>query len=121
MESIGSPVDLSIDWNVSCVNGERWHPFTLTNAPEKDYLSVRIRVIGDFTKYLSQKLGCDVEGVNEWEENLGDRNRLMTVLSRIVIDGPFGAASEDVFKYEVTVLVGAGIGVTPFASVLKSI
>ncbi|KAG0014369.1 hypothetical protein BGZ80_010482 [Entomortierella chlamydospora] len=38
-----------------------------------------------------------------------------------MIDGPFGAASEDVFKFEVTVLVGAGIGVTPFASVLKSI
>ncbi|KAF8926894.1 NADPH oxidase 1 [Dissophora ornata] len=46
---------------------------------------------------------------------------LVTVLPRVMIDGPFGAASEDVFKFEVTVLVGAGIGVTPFASVLKSI
>ncbi|GJJ73464.1 NADPH oxidase 2 [Entomortierella parvispora] len=99
----------------------QWHPFTLTNAPEEDYLSVHIRVLGDFTKELSQKLGCDVGGVGEWEENLGDRNGLVTVLPRVMIDGPFGAASEDVFKYEVTVLVGAGIGVTPFASVLKSI
>ena len=39
----------------------------------------------------------------------------------VYIDGPFGSASEDVFKYEVSVLVGAGIGVTPFASILKSI
>ncbi|KAG0005511.1 hypothetical protein BGZ79_004265 [Entomortierella chlamydospora] len=99
----------------------QWHPFTLTNAPEEDYLSVHIRVVGDFTKALSQKLGCDVEGVGEWEENLGDKNGLVTILPRIMIDGPFGAASEDVFKFEVTVLVGAGIGVTPFASVLKSI
>ncbi|KAF9180725.1 hypothetical protein BGZ51_005934 [Haplosporangium sp. Z 767] len=99
----------------------QWHPFTLTNAPEEDYLSVHIRVIGDFTKDLSRKLGCDVEGVGEWEENLGDKNGLVKILPRIMIDGPFGAASEDVFKYEVTVLVGAGIGVTPFASVLKSI
>lgn len=37
------------------------------------------------------------------------------------MDGPFGTASEDVFQYEVAMLVGAGIGVTPFASVLKSI
>jgi NADPH oxidase len=37
------------------------------------------------------------------------------------IDGPFGSASEDCFKYEVAVCVGAGIGVTPFSSVLKSI
>ncbi|KAF9289250.1 hypothetical protein BGZ68_009735 [Mortierella alpina] len=99
----------------------QWHPFTLTNAPEEDYLSVHIRVIGDFTTELAKKLGCDVEGVGEWEDNLGDKNGLVTILPKIMIDGPFGAASEDVFKYEVTVLVGAGIGVTPFASVLKSI
>ncbi|KAF8977360.1 hypothetical protein BGZ46_007458 [Entomortierella lignicola] len=99
----------------------QWHPFTLTSAPEEDYISIHMRVVGDFTKDLSKKLGCDAEGVGEWEESLGDRNGLVTVLPRIMIDGPFGAASEDVFKYEVTVLVGAGIGVTPFASVLKSI
>ncbi|KAG0319496.1 hypothetical protein BGZ99_005085 [Dissophora globulifera] len=99
----------------------QWHPFTLTNAPEEDYLSVHIRVIGDFTEALSRKLGCDVDGVGEWEDTLSDRNGMVTVLPQIMIDGPFGAASEDVFKFEVTVLVGAGIGVTPFASVLKSI
>lgn len=41
--------------------------------------------------------------------------------ARIEVDGPFGTVSEDVFQYEVAVLVGAGIGVTPFASILKSI
>jgi len=44
----------------------------------------------------------------------------MAVL-RLAIDGPFGTASEDVFRYEVVMLVGAGIGVTPFASILKSV
>ena len=39
----------------------------------------------------------------------------------ISVDGPFGTASEDVFSHEVGLLVGAGIGVTPFASILKSI
>ena len=43
------------------------------------------------------------------------------VCVRIAIDGPFGTASEDVFRYEVVMLVGAGIGVTPFASILKSV
>jgi len=39
------------------------------------------------------------------------------------IDGPFGAASEEVFthNYKTMVLCAAGIGVTPFASILKSI
>ena len=30
-------------------------------------------------------------------------------------------ASQDVFKYDVAILIGAGIGVTPFASILKHI
>jgi NADPH oxidase 2 len=38
------------------------------------------------------------------------------VLPRIMVDGPFGSASEDFLKYETVLLVGAGIGVTPFAS-----
>lgn len=37
-----------------------------------------------------------------------------------MVDGPFGSASEDFFKYETVLLVGAGIGVTPFASILKT-
>src|ERR1700721_832754 len=44
-----------------------------------------------------------------------------SILSLVMIDGPFGSASEDFQQYEVAILVGAGIGVTPFASILKSI
>lgn len=40
-------------------------------------------------------------------------------LPMVRIDGPYGAPAEDVFDAEVAVLVGAGIGVTPFASILK--
>lgn len=42
-------------------------------------------------------------------------------LPAVRIDGPYGAPAEDVFNVEVAVLVGAGIGVTPFASILKHI
>lgn len=45
----------------------------------------------------------------------------LSLFLRLAIDGPFGTASEDVFRYEVVMLVGAGIGVTPFASILKSV
>eukprot|EP00927_Polykrikos_kofoidii_P023272 TRINITY_DN21494_c0_g1_i1.p1 TRINITY_DN21494_c0_g1~~TRINITY_DN21494_c0_g1_i1.p1 ORF type:complete len:1467 (+),score=227.03 TRINITY_DN21494_c0_g1_i1:51-4403(+) len=40
---------------------------------------------------------------------------------RIRLDGPHGAPSELVWKHRVCMLVGAGIGVTPFASVLRSL
>ena len=60
-------------------------------------------------------------GVDKNASNPDVDPSLRKVLPRVYIDGPFGSASEDVFKYEVAVLVGAGIGVTPFASILKSI
>lgn len=39
----------------------------------------------------------------------------------LFMDGPYGTASEEVFHYQVMVLVAAGIGVTPFASILKTL
>lgn len=112
-----------------------WHPFTLTSAPEEDYISIHVRVLGDFTEKLLSKLGCDYKEEAKLREKNRDRLKsiydgvdisldnpgLYKVLPRIMVDGPFGSASEDVFKFEVAVLVGAGIGVTPFASILKSI
>ncbi|KAJ1444532.1 ferric reductase NAD binding domain-containing protein [Pelagophyceae sp. CCMP2097] len=39
----------------------------------------------------------------------------------VKVDGPYGAPAEAVYDYSVLVLVGAGIGITPFASILKTI
>jgi NADPH oxidase len=116
----------------------QYHPFTLTSAPEEDYISVHIRMQGDFTKELGRVLGCDVDKKGAAPEKGKESSHVVSVspnspdsqgtdpairriLPRVFIDGPFGSASEDVFKYEIAVLVGAGIGVTPFASILKSI
>ncbi|KAJ2716212.1 hypothetical protein H4R19_000777 [Coemansia spiralis] len=44
-----------------------------------------------------------------------------SILPQVLVDGPFGSASEDVFNHEIAMLFCAGIGCTPFASVLKSI
>ncbi len=35
------------------------------------------------------------------------------------IDGAFGTASEETFNFKTVMLIGGGIGVTPFASILK--
>ncbi|KAK1167464.1 cytochrome b-245 heavy chain-like [Acipenser oxyrinchus oxyrinchus] len=92
--------------NCPSISQLEWHPFTMTSAPEEDFFSVHIRSMGDWTRDLISK-------VNEAEKG--------GFLPRIAVDGPFGTASEDVFDYEVSMLVGCGIGVTPFASILKSI
>jgi hypothetical protein len=46
-------------------------------------------------------------------------HKCLPVCLQFYLDGPFGAGQQDWFKYEVTVLVGGGIGITPYASILK--
>jgi len=93
------------------------------SAPEEDYISVHIRVAGDFTRDFAKALGCDFDKKDKDEKDPGGKvvgtstnPPLNRVLPRIMVDGPFGSASEDFLKYETVLLVGAGIGVTPFAS-----
>jgi len=39
----------------------------------------------------------------------------------VFVDGPYGEGHQDWHRYDVSILVGGGIGVTPFASILKDI
>jgi predicted ferric reductase len=101
----------------------------IISAPEEDYISVHIRVVGDFTKALAKAVGCDFEtkekggkggkgGDVDGGKVIGTvaNPPLNRTLPRVMVDGPFGSASEDFLNYETVLLVGAGIGVTPFAS-----
>ena len=40
---------------------------------------------------------------------------------KLYLDGPFGEGHQDWYRYDVAILVGGGIGVTPFASILKEL
>ncbi|OCF60711.1 hypothetical protein L486_00349 [Kwoniella mangroviensis CBS 10435] len=123
--------------NVPDVSKFQWHPFTISSAPEDPYVSVHIRQVGDFTLALGDRLGAtkgiasqkldypDEKGDYDYgrrkdfiEINPNSVGKGMPVLR---IDGPFGAPAEDVFNSEVAVLIAGGIGVTPFASILKHI
>nr|KAJ3405144.1 hypothetical protein HK105_003795 [Polyrhizophydium stewartii] len=92
-----------------------WHPFTLTSSPHEDFLSIHIRVVGDWTTKMAHRVGCRFGDPEE--KGMAPPSTLPFVM----VDGPYGSASEDVFDYEVGVLVGGGIGVTPFASIIKTI
>lgn len=37
------------------------------------------------------------------------------------VDGPYGTPTRQIFASEHAILIGAGIGITPFASILQSI
>ena len=79
-------------------------------------MSVHIRVVGDFTSAFAKALGCDFDSKEDKAGGVVVPPPINRVLPRVMVDGPFGSASEDFLKFETVLLVGAGIGVTPFAS-----
>ncbi|KAF7122040.1 hypothetical protein CNMCM5793_009595 [Aspergillus hiratsukae] len=108
------------------VSNTQWHPFTITSCPFDPYISIHVRQVGDFTRALGDALGCgpaqarDMEGLDPlgmYEVALQNGQKM----PKLLIDGPYGAPAEDVFENEIAVLIGTGIGVTPWASILKNI
>ena len=93
----------------------QWHPFTLTSAPHEDHCSVHINVCGNWTSRLTAALNV---------EFLSDGSAICKPIDRlpsIFIDGPYGGECEKMIDYDVVLAIGAGIGQTPFASILKSL
>ncbi len=66
-------------------------------------------------------LTSKVVGVDQKAAILDIDPTIRRPLPRVFIDGPFGGTWEDIFEYEVTVLIGYEAGIMPFASILKSI
>jgi predicted ferric reductase len=92
---------------IPAVARQEWHPFTLTSAPEEQgRLTVHVRALGNWTaKMLDRILDCQETGQP----------------AVVHIDGPYGSASRHLFEAPHAVAIAAGIGVTPFASILKSL
>lgn len=82
-----------------------YHPFTLTSAPHEDTLSLHIRAVGPWTHAFRSSFDQDCLKESPYP--------------KLFLDGPYGAGQQDWYTYDVSVLVGAGIGVTPYASILK--
>ncbi|KAH9804793.1 Respiratory burst oxidase [Citrus sinensis] len=104
------------------ISSFEWHPFSITSAPGDDHLSVHIRIVGDWTHELKRVFTEDkdsacVIGRAEFGQ-VGTNNRIQP---RLLVDGPYGAAAQDYSNYDVLLLVGLGIGATPFISILRDL
>ncbi|KAG2677153.1 hypothetical protein I3843_12G088000 [Carya illinoinensis] len=99
-----------------------WHPFSITSAPGDDYLSVHIRQLGDWTQELKRLFSesCEPPGAGRSGDLRADETTKKS-LPKLLIDGPYGAPAQDYSKYDVLLLVGLGIGATPFISILKDL
>lgn len=88
--------------------GSEFHPFTIASAPNEDSVTFFIKVVGDWTKALFDLI----------------RDRQMSASSlpiKATLSGPYGAPTEFAFQFENIVLVGTGVGATPFISLLRDI
>ncbi|MEQ2303916.1 Dual oxidase 1, partial [Ameca splendens] len=87
---------------------DEYHPFTLTSAPHEETLTLHIRAVGPWTSRLRELYT---------EESLLE----LGSYPKLYLDGPFGEGHQEWNDFEVSVLVGGGIGVTPFTSILKDL
>lgn len=91
-----------------------WHPFTISSAPERlgrgrDEISLHVRSLGNWTNALYELAR---------KRERAESGSLPPLVARL--DGPYGTPSAHIFAVKHAVLIGAGIGVTPFAAILES-
>ncbi|RMY94802.1 hypothetical protein D0864_05449 [Hortaea werneckii] len=79
----------------------QWHPFTISSC-RGDILQAHIKFDGDWTNSLRDKLPEDRE-------------------FRVGLDGPFGAPAQRFYDYDYSIIVGGGIGITPFSAILTDL
>ncbi|CAF1066670.1 unnamed protein product [Adineta steineri] len=113
----------------------------LRQAPHKHNNKLTVPPVGDYCIRISntpsmvdeqQELGFNDSRLSDalgYLRMYKNRNRVqLNTLQfddredlEILIDGPYGAPSQHIFEAEHAVLIAAGIGITPFASILQSI
>ncbi|KAL6859204.1 hypothetical protein ACP4OV_018206 [Aristida adscensionis] len=99
------------------------HPFSITSAPGDDYISVHIQTRGDWTQELKRIFvenyftPCVPRRAAFGELGMAEQKSP----PRLLVDGPYGAPAQDFRNYDVLLLVGLGIGATPFISILRDL
>uniref|UniRef100_A0A674BA45 NADPH oxidase 5 n=1 Tax=Salmo trutta TaxID=8032 RepID=A0A674BA45_SALTR len=120
--------------NIPDIAKYEWHPFTISSAPEQpDTLWLHIRSMGQWTNRLyeyfrqpdsqvvsTKRLSASLKDRrHQRSAQLSENHRFCNV--KCFVDGPYGTPTRQIFASEHAVLIGAGIGITPFASILQSI
>merc|ERR1712048_1222047 len=85
----------------------QWHPFTICSGLEDQTVDFLIAGVGDWTRELAQRALDAREGKGE--------------VPQIAIDGPYTAPTQSALQKKIIIAVGAGVGITPFLSMMSSI
>ena len=88
--------------------GTEVHPFTIASSPNEDSVTFYIKVAGDWTRKLYNL-------IHERKNSPGG------LPIEATLSGPYGAPTEFAFQFENIVLVGTGVGATPFIALLRDV
>ncbi|GAB0489565.1 hypothetical protein MMPV_000789 [Pyropia vietnamensis] len=104
----------SVLLRVPAVSRHQWHPFTIASAPADPVLRLYIKDAGDWTSAL----------LTLWRSTAAatvaaDGQNLDGGSITVQLQGPYGAPTQHAAAYDRLVLIGAGIGATPFVSVVQ--
>lgn len=83
---------------VPAISSFQWHPFTISFCNDR-VITLHIKTDGDWTNKL-RNLGPSV---------------------KVAINGPFGAPAQRFGDFRYSLIIGAGIGVTPFSAILADL
>ena len=122
-----------------------FHPFTISSAPEEmEYISVHMQAVGNWTKRVYQRFKdmsevhgtdmpvrvyrADLQREQEISRDIRSDSSSERAMSDatakkepIVINGPYSSCARYIFDCKHVVLIGGGIGITPYASILSSL
>ncbi|KAJ3498196.1 hypothetical protein NLG97_g1314 [Lecanicillium saksenae] len=86
---------------VPAISFFEWHPFTVSFR-RGSQISLHVKAGGNWTRRL-----CELAG--------------KTSKIQVGINGPFGAPAQHFYDFDQSMIIGAGIGVTPFAGILADL
>lgn len=75
------------------------HPYSLSALPRRDHLRVTVKASGDHSAALAR----------------------LPLGTRVAIEGPYGALTDDVRTCDRVLLVGGGVGMTPLLALLEDL
>jgi predicted ferric reductase len=85
----------------------QWHPFTICSGADDKTVNFIIAGVGDWTQELATRCLAVRDGTGQ--------------LPIVALDGPYTAPTQGALEKKVIVAVGAGVGVTPFISLMSTI
>lgn len=91
-------------------------------AKRMQFCNFLLKMSISLVTYDSKKDFADIKYLtahSDREEPMKNSSVLCTF--QCYVDGPYGTPTRQIFASEHAILIGAGIGITPFASILQSI